>query len=465
MRSAYARYIGRVGALAVALGVSGAVATTPGVAWADESPSAASSSSAASESNPSSPSASDPSSTPRSSGSTASSRRTTSTTSSDGSTDESEGGTDSSDASASSSETVTTHESGVIVRSSGGALTSGGDDAAPATEDREPAGSGEDETTAPAELPEPVEVETLTAEAPPETPQTAPPAAHKPTIVPAQNDSHPPQVASRRAAPTPAASIEVGATAGQMRSPDDTAPAQLRTALATADPAADWTNQVFGATLTAPPPPASSVPEPTAPLMAVPSTFIGVAANLLNAALAPILAPGPTGPIESPVLWAVLGWVRRQSTRALADYAPVSTVEETSQIESPGTAEEVPVEPVEEVAALAAADLQTDAAVAAVQAGLPAEFERTTIVSGLDQPTDFRFLPDGRILISEKGGAIKVYEDGQLNNEPLVTLVVLPTDTDEERGLLGIEVDPRLRAHLREHGYLYLCVIHHGGEP
>ena len=48
--TAYAKYIGRVGALAVALGVSGAVATTPGVAWADESSSPTSSSPPASES-------------------------------------------------------------------------------------------------------------------------------------------------------------------------------------------------------------------------------------------------------------------------------------------------------------------------------------------------------------------------------------------------------------------------------
>ena len=33
----YARYIGRVGGLAVALGVGVAVATTPGVAWAGPS--------------------------------------------------------------------------------------------------------------------------------------------------------------------------------------------------------------------------------------------------------------------------------------------------------------------------------------------------------------------------------------------------------------------------------------------
>ena len=40
----YARYIGRVGGLAVALGVGFAVATTPGVAWAEPDAGSASSS-------------------------------------------------------------------------------------------------------------------------------------------------------------------------------------------------------------------------------------------------------------------------------------------------------------------------------------------------------------------------------------------------------------------------------------
>ena len=38
----YAKYIGRVGGLAVALGVGMAVATTPGIAWADDTASASS---------------------------------------------------------------------------------------------------------------------------------------------------------------------------------------------------------------------------------------------------------------------------------------------------------------------------------------------------------------------------------------------------------------------------------------
>lgn len=83
---------------------------------------------------------------------------------------------------------------------------------------------------------------------------------------------------------------------------------------------------------------------------------------------------------------------------------------------------------------------------------MPAELERTALVTGLNQPTAFRFLPDGRILISEKQGAIKLYANGQVQDEPVITLAVLPTDNDEERGLLGIEPDPNFD----QNGYLYL---------
>ena len=71
-------------------------------------------------------------------------------------------------------------------------------------------------------------------------------------------------------------------------------------------------------------------------------------------------------------------------------------------------------------------------------------FTRTVLVSGLNEPTDFRFLPDGRILIAEKAGAIQVYNNttGQLQSQPLITLA---TDTDVGRGLLGLEVDPNFK--------------------
>src|SRR4029077_13623667 len=77
-------------------------------------------------------------------------------------------------------------------------------------------------------------------------------------------------------------------------------------------------------------------------------------------------------------------------------------------------------------------------------------FDRTVLVSGLDQATDFRFLPDGRILIAQKTGAIRVYKNGPLLAQPLV---VLPVSTNGESGLEGFAVDPQFQTN----GYLYVA--------
>jgi glucose/arabinose dehydrogenase len=80
-------------------------------------------------------------------------------------------------------------------------------------------------------------------------------------------------------------------------------------------------------------------------------------------------------------------------------------------------------------------------------------FTSSTVVSGLKSPTDFRFLPDGRILFAEKGGAIKATtNDGQLQSTPLITL---PSNTVWARGVNGIEVDPDYE----ENGYIYVSYI------
>ena len=79
----------------------------------------------------------------------------------------------------------------------------------------------------------------------------------------------------------------------------------------------------------------------------------------------------------------------------------------------------------------------------------PPGFTTTTLVSGLTAPTDFRFLPDGRILIAQKGGTIQVAnQNGQLQSTPLITL---PVDSTATRGLLGIAVDPNYQTN----GYVY----------
>jgi len=45
---------------------------------------------------------------------------------------------------------------------------------------------------------------------------------------------------------------------------------------------------------------------------------------------------------------------------------------------------------------------------------LPYGFIQETVVLGLDRPTSFALLPDGRILIAEKNGIVRVAQDGQL---------------------------------------------------
>ncbi len=77
-------------------------------------------------------------------------------------------------------------------------------------------------------------------------------------------------------------------------------------------------------------------------------------------------------------------------------------------------------------------------------------FTSTTLVSGLTQPTDFRFLPDGRMVIAQKGGTVVVANgSGQLQSTPLITLA---TDSSGTRGLLGIAVDPNFASN----GYVYV---------
>ncbi|MBP1818386.1 PQQ-dependent sugar dehydrogenase [Mycobacterium sp. OAE908] len=79
-------------------------------------------------------------------------------------------------------------------------------------------------------------------------------------------------------------------------------------------------------------------------------------------------------------------------------------------------------------------------------------YTSSTVVSGLNSPTDFRFLPDGRLLFAEKGGAIRVSNGGQLQSTPLITL---PTDTFWAKGLAGLEVDPDFE----NNGYIYVSYV------
>jgi glucose/arabinose dehydrogenase len=73
----------------------------------------------------------------------------------------------------------------------------------------------------------------------------------------------------------------------------------------------------------------------------------------------------------------------------------------------------------------------------------------TAVVASLDQPTDFTWTPDGRMLVLEKTGKVRIVVGGVLQGSPALSLSV---DSGGEKGLLGICLDPNFMSN----GYLYL---------
>ena len=88
------------------------------------------------------------------------------------------------------------------------------------------------------------------------------------------------------------------------------------------------------------------------------------------------------------------------------------------------------------VAILAATMALTQAAAGA--APVPPGFSDTT-VGGLNSPTAMALMPDGRVLVAEQTGALRVVKGGALLPQPFVSLTV---DPNGERGLIGVAVDP-----------------------
>jgi glucose/arabinose dehydrogenase len=95
---------------------------------------------------------------------------------------------------------------------------------------------------------------------------------------------------------------------------------------------------------------------------------------------------------------------------------------------------------------------------AAAQAGTPAVtgYSDTLVASGLAAPTAIALLPDGRMLVTEKGSggtttagsaALKL-----INGGTVTTLTTLPVCTGSEMGLLGVAIDPSFGTN----GFVYL---------
>jgi glucose/arabinose dehydrogenase len=88
-------------------------------------------------------------------------------------------------------------------------------------------------------------------------------------------------------------------------------------------------------------------------------------------------------------------------------------------------------------------------------AGLPPGYRIETYASGLELPTSLAFTPDGRMLVGEQGGAIRVVQDGRLLPDPFyVADVFLPEREDiVELGLEAITVDPNFQTNRYVYAY------------
>ena len=90
------------------------------------------------------------------------------------------------------------------------------------------------------------------------------------------------------------------------------------------------------------------------------------------------------------------------------------------------------------VVALAGVPVLGDTAAAAP----PPLFQSETLIGGLDQPTTLQFLPDGRMLILEREGDIELVPAGGTQVQPTPFLRLTNINSQFDRGLVGITLDP-----------------------
>jgi glucose/arabinose dehydrogenase len=79
--------------------------------------------------------------------------------------------------------------------------------------------------------------------------------------------------------------------------------------------------------------------------------------------------------------------------------------------------------------------------------------ETRVIQAGLANPWDLDFLPDGRMVVTERPGRVRLYAGGEPSAELLSTFEVPDLRAEGEAGLMGIAVDTDFAAN----PYVYVC--------
>lgn len=85
-------------------------------------------------------------------------------------------------------------------------------------------------------------------------------------------------------------------------------------------------------------------------------------------------------------------------------------------------------------------------------------FRVVTLVRGLEQPWALAFLPDGRMLVTEKAGRLRIVKDGRLDPRPVAGLPEVAMVG--QGGLMDVAPHPRFK----ENGLVYLSFAARGAE-
>ncbi|HEY3341245.1 MAG TPA: PQQ-dependent sugar dehydrogenase, partial [Anaerolineae bacterium] len=83
----------------------------------------------------------------------------------------------------------------------------------------------------------------------------------------------------------------------------------------------------------------------------------------------------------------------------------------------------------------------TPAAAGTTALSVPDGFQVQTVADVFEYPTAFSFLPDGRILVGEKAGVVKMLDHGVVLAQPVIDLRVQVNDY-VDRGFVDVAVDP-----------------------
>ena len=109
------------------------------------------------------------------------------------------------------------------------------------------------------------------------------------------------------------------------------------------------------------------------------------------------------------------------------------------------------------LALLATALLALPAAAQTIQSEEHA-FRLVELVRGLEQPWSLAFLPDGRMLVTEKAGRLRIVKDGKL--EPQAVAGLPEVAVHGQGGLLDVALHPRFA----ENGFVYLSYAARGAD-